>query len=280
MLPSITRDRDTKNDRLQQSLGAKNFAMSSSHGGQKDGGGLNATLDTSYIDVSPEETSIVATITRAVANAVGKCCKPKQMLVVLRLLKAITFCFLVLSVAADTMYIIFVEFVAGSDVGDKLGGFRDTTIRIYGLGLAVMAIFVELDVSVALRHFSGLKAFLPRSLLLFFIATITNAHPLHQVQASGFDDDQVVVDDDDSLTSAQIPNSAIIFQMTTSIVVAICAAVYFVLGLLCFDRFTSKAFLSSNDPRISTAIPQPLPSQTLPGQSELAETQYDPPTSV
>lgn len=247
--------------------------------GGSAGGGLNEHLDTSYIDVPPEDTSIVATITRGVTNAVGKCCKPRQMLVVLRLLKAITFCFLVLSVAADTMYIIFVEFVAGDAIGDALGGFRDTTIRIYGLGLAIMAILIELDISAAIRHFSGLKAFLPRSLLLFFIATITNAHPLQrQGQQNEYDDDQVVVDDDDTLVRAQIPNSAIVFQMVTSWVVAICALVYFILGLLCFDRFTSRAFLSSSDPRISTAIPQPSPSR--PGQGELTESQYDPPSNV
>lgn len=32
---------------------------------------------------------------------------------------------------------------------------------------------------------------------------------------------------------------------------------YFAFGLLCFDRFTSKAFLSTKNPLITTAIPQP-----------------------
>lgn len=34
-----------------------------------------------------------------------------------------------------------------------------------------------------------------------------------------------------------------------------CAIVYLILGLMCFDRFTSKAFLSTHDPVASTAIP-------------------------
>lgn len=34
-----------------------------------------------------------------------------------------------------------------------------------------------------------------------------------------------------------------------------CAIVYLVLGLMCFDRFTSKAFLSTHDPVATTAIP-------------------------
>lgn len=38
----------------------------------------------------------------------------------------------------------------------------------------------------------------------------------------------------------------------------VCAITYFVFGLLCLDRFTSKAYLSSKDPLVSTAIPQPI----------------------
>lgn len=36
-----------------------------------------------------------------------------------------------------------------------------------------------------------------------------------------------------------------------------CAFVYFCFGILCFDRFTSKAFLSTKNPLVTTAIPQP-----------------------
>lgn len=232
-------------------------------------GGLNDELDTNYIDVAHEDTSFLANVTRSVAQTVGRCCKPREMLVLLRLLKAITFCFLVLTVAADLMYIIFVEFVAKDAVGDKLGGFRDTTIRIYGLGLAIMAILIELDMTAAVRHFAGVKAFVPRSLLLFFIATITSAHPLQKGQVHQYDDDQVV--DDDSFVPPQIPNSAIVFQMVTSWILALCAMSYFALGLLCFDRFTSRAFLSSRDPVMSTAIPQPSPSRQ--GHGDM----YEPP---
>ena len=199
--------------------------------------------------------------------------KPRDMLVLLRLLKAVTFCFLVLTVAADLMYIIFVEFISG--VGENLGGFRDTTIRLYGLALALMAILIELDMSIAVKHFTGLKAFVPRSLLLFFIATITSAHRMNKQQvSSGYDDDQAVVDDD-SLTQSQIPNSAIVFQMVTSWILALCAITYFVLGLLCFDRFTSRAFLSNRDPVVSTAIPQPSPPRP---NTDAAADSYEPPT--
>jgi hypothetical protein len=37
----------------------------------------------------------------------------------------------------------------------------------------------------------------------------------------------------------------------------ICAFGYFICGLLCFDRFTARAFLSNKDPRITTSIISP-----------------------
>ena len=36
---------------------------------------------------------------------------------------------------------------------------------------------------------------------------------------------------------------------------ACCSFAYLLFGLLCFDRFTSRAFLSTQDPVASTAIP-------------------------
>lgn len=50
--------------------------------------------------------------------------------------------------------------------------------------------------------------------------------------------------------------SDIFFSSITFVPSAACSLVYLVLGLLCFDRFTSRAFLSHKDPIASTAIPQ------------------------
>jgi hypothetical protein len=38
---------------------------------------------------------------------------------------------------------------------------------------------------------------------------------------------------------------------------ALCAAGYLFCGLLCLDRFTTRAFLATKDPRITTAIGNP-----------------------
>jgi len=39
--------------------------------------------------------------------------------------------------------------------------------------------------------------------------------------------------------------------------------VYLIFGLLCLDRFTSQAFLSTEDPLVSTAIPAPSGVQPM-----------------
>jgi hypothetical protein len=48
--------------------------------------------------------------------------------------------------------------------------------------------------------------------------------------------------------------SNVYFSLSCS---GLCAITYFVFGCLCLDRFTSRAFLSTNDPVVSTAIPRP-----------------------
>lgn len=201
--------------------------------------GLNEDLDTNALDLDPTDQGLLSTIIRLIAGAVGKCCRPRQILVILRLLKAVTFCFLILTVCADLMYLIFVEFLSSDATGNALGGVRDTIVRIYGVGLAVLAILIELDITAAVRHFSGLKAFVPRGLLLFFVATITNASLLVQRQTAGANNnggnynddaygggddanagDDYVVDDDaakyEDIVEQPMPNSAVAFQMVVS----------------------------------------------------------------
>eukprot|EP00978_Attheya_sp_CCMP212_P005723 scaffold12832_cov50-Attheya_sp.AAC.4 len=229
-------------------------------------GGLNEKLNTDYLDIAEDDNSWSAAMTRGIAGFVGKFCTPRQILIALRLLKAVTFCFLLLTIFADVMYIFFVELMVSDEVNENLGGHRDIVIRFYGLFMAIVAVLLELDVAIAFKYFPGLKGFVPRGFLLFFIATVTNAHPLHSNasdssaqtdDAYAADDDYAAAGDDRYIIAKEIPNSSVAFQMVTSFILAICALVYVCLGILCFDRFTSKAFLSQKDPVVTTAIPQP-----------------------
>lgn len=253
--------------------------------------GLNEELDTKYLDVAPDDDSKLSRLTRFIADEVGKVLKPRQILIVLRLLKAVTFCFLILTVCADIMYIIFVNYVA---VQEQLGGFRDTTIRLYGVALAILAILVELDVATAVKHFSGLKSFVARGLLLLLVAIIASSRPIKDASDNSsnaytqYDDDQQQGDadgddynyvmDDDYSSAQPMPNSAIAFQMVTSWILAGCALAYIILGCLCLDRFTSRAFLSQKDPLTSTAIPEPsgVKTSAVPG---VFRSSYAPPGS-
>lgn len=186
---------------------------------------LNERLNTTYVDVGEEENSIGAHITKTITSFVGHFITPRQLLIVLRVLKAVTFCFLVLTLAADLMYIFFLEIFADKEVKELAGGRRDFVIRVYGVFLAGVAICIELDYAAVVKSFYGFKGFIPRSLLYFFISTITGAHPLHAAEESNYaGDDDAVYDDavnynyNANNSVAEIPGSAIVFQMVTSFI--------------------------------------------------------------
>ena len=263
--------------------------------------GLNDRLNTAYIDINEGDTSFLANQTRSIAACVGRTITPRQILIILRILKALTFAFLVFTLIADLMYIFFVEFFVSSEVSTKIGGTRDTIIRIYGLVLAAMALAIELDMANVVKLFPGFKGFIPRAFLLFFIAAVTNSHPLHESHngrnrsSSNYSN----VDDNysyDAQVSQEIPDSTVVFQMVTSVVLYVylpnpntlmhfhgftchlrsdtfllpcphragCAITYLILGLLCFDRFKSKAFLSKQDLVAITTIPSSSGIQVSP----------------
>lgn len=179
--------------------------------------GLNDTLNTSYIDVPSDDVSWYGSAVRFITGLVGKLCSPRQMLVVLRILKALTFSFLALTLVADLMYIFFVKLFVSAEVNAKVGGTRDTIVRVYGLVLTGMAFIIEIDLQRWVKYFPGLKGFIPRSFLLFFIATITSAHPLHENhRGKGNNDDDG--SNFDYQVSSEIPSSTVVFQMVTSLI--------------------------------------------------------------
>lgn len=139
---------------------------------------LNETLQTQYIDIDDNDDSTAAHAIRAISSCVGSICTPKQVLGLLRVLKAVTLSFLMLSIVANLMYILFVEILSSDEVKAIAGGSRDTILRIYGLGLSLLSVAIELDYTKVVKKFSGLKGFLPRAVLYFFISQITALHPL------------------------------------------------------------------------------------------------------
>ncbi len=191
---------------------------------------INDRLLTQYVDVAENDYSCRAHIVRAMAYLVGSIFVPRQILAILRVLKAISLLFIVLTILANTMYILFVEVFTSQEVQEMTGGVRDTLLRLFALLLSLIALAIEVDYSKVVKLYIGLKAFIPRALLYLFIAIITSSHPVapdamnpkKYYHANGNDGNQM--DDayqDDSYyetVSSEIPSSAVAFQMVTSFV--------------------------------------------------------------
>jgi hypothetical protein len=163
---------------------------------------LNSKLATEHIDVPESDDSFQANLTRMIADAVGRFITTKQMLGILRVLKAVTFSFLILTIFADIMYVIFLEILANDDVRVIAGGTRDAIIRLYGLALCFIAIAIEINYSSVVKRFSGLKGFIPRSLLLFLIAMITSSSPMEDNYSTGQSQQSYSNNNDDDAAAA------------------------------------------------------------------------------
>lgn len=109
---------------------------------------LNDRLNTNYVDFGGAEgNSYGAQYTKTITDFVGEFVTPRQLLVLLRVLKAVTFVFLILTLAANMMYIVFLEVLATREVRNIVGGRRDMIIRVYGLFLSGVALAIEVDVA-------------------------------------------------------------------------------------------------------------------------------------
>ena len=160
--------------------------------------GLNRKLRTEFIDVDPEDDSFSANLIRGMVGCVGAMFTPRQILVALRLLKAVTVSMIALTTTANIVYISMVEFVAQPyDNYSYFGVRRDTILRVYGLLLSILALMIEMD-KFTMKSFKVMKGFLARFVLLFFVACLTYAHPAQW-------------------SNGEMPGSAVTFQMVCSV---------------------------------------------------------------
>jgi len=244
------------------------------------GRSFNKRLDATHLDIVPGDNSFCAIVTRTITGMVGRFLRPRQVIVILRLLKALTFCTLCLTIIANLMFIFFVEISVSTDVSIKLGGLRDRINRLYGIGLAVLAVLVELDMKVVKENLPALMPFLIRSFLLLFVASLSGTSPMisyerkqyraymrnnngynYNYDDDGGDDDGGDDDNDNNyggnnmsyLIKDEVPTSAVAFQSITSFILFGCACAYFLLGAMCLDRFTARAFLADDD-QVAAAV--------------------------
>jgi hypothetical protein len=134
---------------------------------------LHDALQTQYIDLDDTDVSTTANLTRQITKAVGNVFTPRQILGLLRVLKAATLAFLALGLLATTMYIIVVQLVAVPQVRHVAGGTRDIVLRIYALGLSCLGVAIELDYTRFIKRLAILKGFVWRAFLYFLISQLT-----------------------------------------------------------------------------------------------------------
>ena len=209
-------------------------------------GVFNRRINSQHLNLDKDDTSRFAWTIRKMAEIVSSIVRPRQMVVLLRILKAFTFCTLSIGILADLIFIFLVQTHVSHDVNTKLGGIRDVVSRLYGVLLAMLVIMMELNMEFSNIHFAGLKPFLPRGLVLFLIANVSATSPMIHNDAN------LVSIYDNTPIKDEVPFGAYAFQSLTSFLLCWCAGAYVVLGILCVDRFTATAFLADQDELAAT----------------------------
>ncbi len=160
---------------------------------------FNKRLDTNYLSVDEHDDSFRAQLIRTVATGVSRFITPRQLISALFILAAYTTIFLASTIIADLSFIFFEIFDDLSEEASmKLGNVHDAKLRAFGVIFAVMAILVELDSPFIKKRVAVFKSFIPRSILLLFVATLSDINPMvvyESMKNSSNDDDNGVQDD-------------------------------------------------------------------------------------
>lgn len=139
----------------------------------------NRRLDTNYLKVEKDDNSVAAQLVRFVASGVRQVITPRQMLAILVLLALYTVVVLLLTIYSDAAFVYHECFFNLSEaVNMKLGYFHDAKLRMFGVCFAILEILIEANAKFVEKQFRLFKYFIPRSILLFFIATLSEPHPI------------------------------------------------------------------------------------------------------
>ncbi len=140
---------------------------------------FNKKLNVDYLSVNEDDASFRANIIRTIASGVSYLVTPRQVISILFILAAYTIMFLVSNIISDIVFIYHECFNnLSKEVMAKLGDIHDAKIRAFGICFAIVAIMVELDLAFIDKNLKIFKAFIPRSLLLLFVATLSEPNPI------------------------------------------------------------------------------------------------------
>jgi len=232
---------------------------------------FNEKFDTRHLNnVSEDDESIKAEVIRTMTAGVSSFITPRQLITILFVIAAYTIVILGLTIISDLVF-IYVECFSGvsKDVGMKLGSFHDMKLRLFGICFAIIATMVELDVDFLVQRVTVLKSFIPRSIFLFFVATLSETNPM--ILYDGVKQSSSNYDDDDyfslysNYTSSssmyqnsygfiqdEISSGVIRLQSVSSVLLKISALAYLVSGIMCLDQFLPAAFVDASDPEKDT----------------------------
>jgi len=159
---------------------------------------FNTKLDIDHLAVSENDHSFRAQLIRTMASGISQFVTPRQLISLLFVVAAYTTVFLIATIFSDLVFIYYELFYDFSDeVKLKLGSDHDVKIRLFSAVFSVLAIMVELDRPFIGEKISILKSFIPRSGLLFFVATLSEMNPMIAYEWTKFE----MVDDDDVYNS-------------------------------------------------------------------------------
>ena len=140
---------------------------------------FNKKLNVKFLTVKENDGSVRAQFIRTMAALVSKFVTPRQLISTLFVLAAYTVILLVLTILSDLSFIYYEIFYGLSEeVSMKLGVEHDIKLRFFGACFAVLAIMVEIDTAFITNHISILKSFVPRSILLFFVRTLSELNQM------------------------------------------------------------------------------------------------------
>ena len=136
-------------------------------------------LDTNYLAIKSDDVSTRAQLIRTVAKLISEVVTPRQLFTSLFFLAAYTVTFLTFTVIGDVTFIFHEMFDDLSEEASmKLGNVHDAKLRAFGIVFAILAILIEFDSASVTKRIAVLKSHIPRSLLLLFVATLSETNPM------------------------------------------------------------------------------------------------------
>ncbi len=121
---------------------------------------------------------------------------PRQLISVIFIVAAYTMVFLTSVIVSDLFFALFELFHHFSDeVNMKLGSSHDVKMRLFSALFSLLGLLVELDKPFVENNVPILKFFIPRSVFLLLIATLSEMNPMIEYEMRSAK--RIVYDDDD-----------------------------------------------------------------------------------